>query len=174
MNTLGNDLSWPYRWPIGNYPKEQGNYYCSSGNKNCFGRDIVDVLVKACIYAGVNLYGTKAGAMPSQWEFQIGNCNGIEIGDHLWIARYLLQRIGEMYKVDISFDPKPVPGDWSKSEGHINYSDNITRNDRNMEGIIKQMENLKNNHERLLKLYGERNNNGIISNFIFLYKFFSH
>ena len=31
--------------------------------------------------------------MPAQWEFQVGPCIGIEMGDHLWIARFLLQYV---------------------------------------------------------------------------------
>jgi glutamine synthetase len=25
--------------------------------------------------------------MPAQWEFQVGPCEGIEMGDQLWMAR---------------------------------------------------------------------------------------
>lgn len=28
--------------------------------------------------------------MPAQWEFQVGPSEGIEMGDQLWIARFLL------------------------------------------------------------------------------------
>lgn len=28
--------------------------------------------------------------MPAQWEFQVGPCEGIDMGDQLWIARFLL------------------------------------------------------------------------------------
>lgn len=28
--------------------------------------------------------------MPAQWEFQVGPCEGIEMGDDLWVARFLL------------------------------------------------------------------------------------
>lgn len=40
--------------------------------------------------------------MPSQWEFQVGPCPGIEMGDHLWMARFLLLRIGEEWGITVS------------------------------------------------------------------------
>ena len=39
---------------------------------------------------------------------QVGPCEGIEMGDQLWIARYLLQRVAEEFAVKISFHPKPL------------------------------------------------------------------
>ena len=35
------------------------------------------------------------------------------MGDDLWMSRYLLYRICEIYNVEATFDPKPVPGDWN-------------------------------------------------------------
>jgi len=172
MKTLGNDCSWPYGWPVGSYPTPQGRYYCSTGNKNCYGRELVTAHYKACLYAGVKIYGTNAEVMPGQWEFQIGTCKGIDIGDHLWMGRYLLDRVGEIYGVDITYDPKPVPGDWNGSGGHCNYSDNVTRGDTKMEGILKQMENMKKNHDRMVKLYGEGNEQRLTGILLIIYLIF--
>jgi hypothetical protein len=58
---------------------------------------------RACLYAGVNISGINAEVMPSQWEFQVGPCPGIEMGDHLWMARFLLLRIGEEWGITVSF-----------------------------------------------------------------------
>ncbi|GIR38288.1 MAG: hypothetical protein CM15mP49_36730 [Actinomycetota bacterium] len=43
----------------------------------------------------LKISGTNAEVMPGQWEFQIGPAGTVEVGDHLWIARYLLYRVGE-------------------------------------------------------------------------------
>jgi glutamine synthetase len=40
-----------------------------------------------CLYAGINISGVNAEVMASQWEFQVGPCIGIEMGDSLWMAR---------------------------------------------------------------------------------------
>ena len=44
------------------------------------------------------------------------------MGDDLWVARYILQRVAEDFNVNVSFDPKPMPGDWNGAGAHCNYS----------------------------------------------------
>ena len=63
---------------------------------------------RACLYAGVNISGTNAEVMPAQWEFQVGPCEGINMGDDLWLARFLLHRTAEDFGVVVSMDPKPM------------------------------------------------------------------
>lgn len=46
--------------------------------------------------------------MPAQWEFQVGPCEGIEMGDHLWLARFLLHRVAEEFGAKVSVEPKPI------------------------------------------------------------------
>lgn len=65
--------------------------------------------------------------MPAQWEFQVGPCIGIDLGDEMWMARYILMRLAEQFNIDVTFDPKPIPGDWNGAGGHMNYSTNSTR-----------------------------------------------
>ncbi|GKF79610.1 glutamine synthetase cytosolic isozyme 1-2 isoform X2, partial [Tanacetum coccineum] len=91
------------------------------GAEKAFGRDIVDAHYKACLYAGINVGGVNAEVMPGQWEFQVGPSVGITAADELWVARYILERVGEIAGVVISFDPKPIPGDWNGAGAHTNY-----------------------------------------------------
>lgn len=48
-----------------------------------------------------------------QWEYQVGPCTGIDSGDQCWLARFLLHKVAEDFGVSVSFEPKPVKGDWN-------------------------------------------------------------
>jgi glutamine synthetase len=64
--------------------------------------------------------------MPGQLEFQVGPCEGIDIGDHLWVGRYLLGRVAEDFKVSVSYDPKLFKH-FAGSGGHVNFSTKTMR-----------------------------------------------
>uniref|UniRef100_A0A6N2LG22 Glutamine synthetase n=1 Tax=Salix viminalis TaxID=40686 RepID=A0A6N2LG22_SALVM len=154
---LQKDVKWPLGWPLGGYPGPQGPYYCGIGVDKAFGRDIVDAHYKACLYAGINISGINGEVMPGQWEFQVGPSVGISSGDELWAARYILERITEVAGVVLSFDPKPIQGDWNGAGAHTNYSTKSMRNEGGYEIIKKAIEKLGLRHKEHIAAYGEGN-----------------
>jgi glutamine synthetase len=120
---------WPYGFPPNGYPGPQGPYYCGVGAVKIAGRDIVEEHTTLCIEAGLAISGTNAEVMPGQWEFQVGPLDTVAVGDHLWMARYLLYRVGEKHGVEISIAPKPMKGDWNGAGMHTNFSTKAMRHD---------------------------------------------
>ena len=151
----------PLGFPNNGEPKEQGQYYCSVGTGNAFGRNIAEEHLKCCVKAGIQISGINAEVAPGQWEFQIGPCVGISQGDHLWMARYLLHRVCENYNVVVNFEPKPVKGDWNGSGCHANYSTKKMREGHSdVNGIYfidNAIEKLSKKHMEHMKVYGENN-----------------
>ena len=112
----------PLGWPRAGFPGPQGPYYCGVGANSAYGRDIVEAHMEACLAAGLGYSGLNAEVMPGQWEFQIGPVGPLAIGDQLTVARWLLKRVAEDHGVEVSFDPKPVKGDWNGAGCHTNFS----------------------------------------------------
>ncbi|RFU31880.1 hypothetical protein B7463_g4479, partial [Scytalidium lignicola] len=156
--TLLDMLDKPYGWPQGGFPGPQGPYYCGVGAGKVYCRDIVEAHYKACLFAGVKISGTNAEVMPAQWEFQVGPCEGIELGDQLWLARFLLHRIAEEFGAKISFHPKPIPGDWNGAGLHSNFSTKDMRSkDVGMKAIEAAIKKLEGRHKEHIAVYGEDN-----------------
>jgi glutamine synthetase len=150
------DGKTPLGWPNNGFPGPQGPYYCSVGYGNAVGRHIMDEHYITCLDAGVKISGTNAEVMKGQWEYQIGPCEGLDCGDHMWISRYLLYRVCEYNNVVVSFDPKPIEGDWNGSGCHTNFSTLSMRN-----GVTNSIENavynLSQTHDEHIKVYGDGN-----------------
>jgi len=148
----------PLGWPKNGYPAPQGPYYCGVGADKVFGRSLVEAHYRACLYAGVKIAGVNAEVMPAQWEFQVGPCEGIEMGDHLWIARYIMLRVAERFRVIVSFHPKPITeGDWNGAGCHTNCSTKATRADGGLKTIYDHIDKLKSKHEAHIAVYGANN-----------------
>jgi len=142
----------PLGFPKKGTPDPQGKYYCSVGADAIFGREIVEQHLDACLRAGLKVGGVNAEVMPGQWEFQVGPLPPVETGDHLWMSRYLLQKIAEQHGVIVSFDPKPEKGDWNGAGCHTNFSTNKMR--ESFDACKLAAEALGKNTEEHIKNYG--------------------
>ncbi|XP_045603980.2 glutamine synthetase [Procambarus clarkii] len=151
--TLLDTDNHPLGWPKNGFPGPQGPYYCGVGANKVYGRDVVEAHYRACLYAGINISGENAEVMPAQWEFQVGPCEGITMGDDLWMARYLLHRVAEDFNVVVSLDPKPIPGDWNGAGMHTNFSTKGMRDPNGISDIEKAIDKLSRHHIRHIKAY---------------------
>merc|ERR1739838_188972 len=154
--TLMDQDKHPFGWPKNGFPGPQGPYYCGVGAGRVYGRDIVEAHYRCCLYAGIRVSGTNAEVMPAQWEYQVGPTEGIDMGDDLWMARYLLERVAEDFGVVVSFDPKPMKGDWNGAGAHCNYSTKAMREKGGMEHIESAIDKLSKHHIRHIKAYDPR------------------
>jgi glutamine synthetase len=117
----------PLGWPVNGFPGPQGPYYCGVGSDEIWGREVVEAHTDACLEAGLAISGTNAEVMMGQWEFQVGPLGPVDVADQLWVARWLLYRIGEEFDIAATLNPKPIPGDWNGAGAHTNFSTKAMR-----------------------------------------------
>jgi len=151
---------YPLGWPKHGFPGPQGPYYCGVGADRVFGREIVETHYRASLNAGLHIGGTNAEVTPGQWEYQIGPVEGIEMGDELWMSRYILHRVAEQFGVIITLDPAPSVtsgGDWNGAGCHTNFSTEAMRADNGLTVIKECMPRLEKAHKQHLALYDPHN-----------------
>ena len=151
----------PLGFPPGGFPAPQGPYYTGVGYKNvgAVAREIVEKHIDICLDAGINLEGINSEVAKGQWEFQIFGKGSKNAADQMWMARYILMRLCEKYKVDVNWHCKPLGKDvdWNGSGMHSNFSTTHMREVGGKEYFEKLMgafDKFKNEH---IAVYGPDN-----------------
>ena len=150
----------PLGWPSNGFPEAQQHMmpsYLAVGANKIVGRHVVEAHYRACLFAGVNITGTNAEAILGQWEYQVGPNDGCRVSDDLWMSRYILVRVAEDFGIGVTFDPKPVPGNWNGSGCHTNVSTIQSRTPgKGLQWIKDSMEKLKKRHKEHVQVYDPR------------------
>jgi len=147
----------PLGFPDNGYPAPQGQYYCSVGAANAYGREIVEEHLDYCLDAGLNVEGINAEVATGQWEFQVFAKGAKSAGDQVWIARYLLERTAEKYDIAINWHCKPIQGDWNGSGMHANFSNSALRTSGSKEVYDKICQAFEPFVKEHIDVYGEDN-----------------
>jgi len=124
---------------------------------------MVEEHIDICLAAGINLEGINAEVAKGQWEFQIFGKGSKNAADQMWVARYILARMGEAYGVDIEWRCKPIlapfnqPLDWNGSGMHSNFSTAYMREVGGKPYFEKLMAAFNEHRDEHIAVYGPEN-----------------
>jgi glutamine synthetase len=140
----------------GEIPTKMGQYYCSVGALNAFGRPLAEEALDNMLFTGLTISGTNYEVSCAQFECQVGPCSGINSGDEHIMMRYILERTAEKYNVWINYHPKPFPG-INGSGCHVNISTKKMREENGLEEIMNAIKKLEAKHMEHMAVYGKYN-----------------
>ena len=141
------------------YMGPQGKYYCGLGQVDYNERKIMETLVKYCQKANIPISGFNQEVAPHQWEYQIGPINATWAPHGVYLSRYILDRISEMFDKRTIWHPKPYSGDYNGSGCHVNMSSQLTRDDEGLTHIYKVLKVIEADHTNFIENYTGKNNN---------------
>ena len=149
----------PLGFPTEGFPPPQGPYYTGVGFKHVgdIARKMVEEHIDQCIAAGINIEGINSEVAKGQWEFQIFGKGSKTAADQMWVARYIMARIGEKYGVDIEWQCKPIRGDWNGSGMHANFSTKYMRETGGKAYFEKLMAAFNEHRDEHIAVYGADN-----------------
>lgn len=149
--------SWIVSCSVGSVPVQGAPSFCGTGGGVVSGREVSESFLMACLHAGLKISAASALACRGQWAYHLGPCDGISMADELWVSRYILLRTAEIHRLNVTFEPEPVPSNNLQSLGcPIEFSTSETRTpETGMEAIATHVEALKENHVRHVVAYGK-------------------